>query len=155
MKPIARNILAVAAIASVVAGGALAQSAVEGAIKARKAHMQLQAFNVGPLFAMAKGEMDYDAAQASAAAGNLAALTSMNIGRYFPEGSAQGQADGTRALPAIWENGEDVMAKMAALNEAATALNAAAGTDLAALQGAIGPVGEACGACHKAYRAPE
>lgn len=155
MKPIFRNALAVAALASVAAGGAVAQSAIEGAIKARKAHMQLQAFNIGPLVGMAKGEMPYDAAVATAAAGNLAALTGMNFGRYFPEGSAQGQAEGTRALPAIWENGEDVMAKVAALNEAVAALNAAAGTDLAALQGAIGPVGEACGACHKAYRAPE
>ncbi|MDH3264370.1 MAG: cytochrome c [Paracoccaceae bacterium] len=155
MKPLIRNALAFAAMASVMAGGALAQSAVEGAIKARKAHMQLQAFNLGPLGAMAKGEMPYDAAQASAAAGNLAALVSMNMGRYFPEGSAQGQAEGTRALPAIWENGEDVMAKVAALNEAVTALNATAGTDLASLQGAMGAVGEACGACHKAYRAPE
>lgn len=155
MKPIVRNALAIAAIASVVAGGALAQSAVEGAIKARKAHMQLQAFNLGPLGAMAKGEMPYDAAVASAAAGNLAALVGMNMGRYWPEGSAQGQAEGTRALPAIWENGEDVMAKAAALNEAVTALNAAAGTDLASLQGAMGAVGEACGGCHEDYRAPE
>lgn len=29
----------------------------------------------------------------------------------------------------------------------------AAGADLAALRGAIGPVGEACGSCHKPYRA--
>ena len=155
MKPIVRNAFAVAAMVSVVAGGALAQSAVEGAIKARKAHMQLQAFNLGPLGAMAKGEMPYDAAVASAAAGNLTALVGMNMGRYWPEGSAQGQAEGTRALPAIWENGEDVMAKAAALNEAVTALNAAAGTDLASLQGAMGAVGEACGGCHEDYRAPE
>ena len=147
--------IAAGVILALAAGAVLAQSSAEAVIKARKAHMQLQAFNLGPLGAMAKGEMPYDAAQASAAAGNLAALVSMNMGRYFPEGSAQGQAEGTRALPAIWENGEDVMAKVAALNEAVTALNATAGTDLASLQGAMGAVGEACGACHKAYRAPE
>jgi cytochrome c556 len=155
MKPLFRDSLAVAAVACAFAGGALAQSAVEGAIKARKAHMQLYAFNLGPLGAMAKGEMPYDSAQASALAGNLAALAGLNISRYWPEGSAQGQAEGTRALPAIWENSSDVMAKAAALNEALTALNAAAGTDLASLQGAMGAVGEACGGCHKAYRATE
>ncbi len=37
---------------------------------------------------------------------------------------------------------------------AATAMEAAAGTDLASLQAAMGAVGGACGACHKAYRVP-
>ncbi|MEE4346330.1 MAG: cytochrome c, partial [Paracoccaceae bacterium] len=37
---------------------------------------------------------------------------------------------------------------------AAKAMEGAAGTDLASLQAAMGPVGEACGACHKAYRVP-
>lgn len=142
-------------LAGALAGGAVAQSAVEGAIKARKAQMTLFAFNLGPLGAMAKGEAPYDAAAASAAAGNLAKLASMNLAAYFPEGSARGQVEGTRALPAIWENGADVMAKVAALNEATAALSAAAGTDLASLQAALGPVGQACGACHQAYRAPE
>lgn len=142
-------------LAGALAGGAVAQSAVEGAIKARKAQMTLFAFNLGPLGAMAKGEAPYDAAAASAAAGNLAKLASMNLASYFPEGSARGQVEGTRALPAIWENGADVMAKVAALNEATAALSTAAGTDLASLQAALGPVGQACGACHQAYRAPE
>jgi cytochrome c556 len=153
MNPVIR--LAFVAAAVSLAGGAFAQSAVEGAIKARKAHMQLYAFNLGQLGAMAKGEAPYDAAQASAAAGNLVSLAGLSLGAYFPPGSAQGEAADTRALPALWQSGDDVIAKAAALSEALAALNTAAGTDLAALQGAMGPVGEACGACHKAYRAPD
>lgn len=155
MKDRIRFTLVFGLAAALVAGGAAAQSAIDAAIKARKSHMGLFAFNLGTLGAMAKGEMPYDAGAASAAAGNLAKLASMNLAAYFPEGSARGQAEGTRALPAIWENGTDVMAKLAALNEAAVALDAAAGTDLASLQAALGPVGQACGACHKDYRAPE
>lgn len=148
------RIAAVTALAALVAGGAFAQ-AVDGAVKARKSHMQLYAFNLGPLGAMAKGEMEYDADVAKARAANLAALVSLDQSGYWPEGSAQGQVEGSRALPALWESGDDVMAKAVALNEAVTALNAAAGTDLAALQGAMGPLGQACGACHEKYRAPE
>ena len=40
--------------------------------------MQLYAFNISHLGAMAKGEVDYDAAAASAAANNLAALAALN-----------------------------------------------------------------------------
>ena len=142
--------LAAAAGALCLAGAALAQSAVDGAVKARKAHMQLYAFNLGALGAMAKGEVDYDAAAAGAAAANIVALTTLDQSRYWPPGSAQGEAEGSRALPALWTSG-----KAAALRDAAGALAAAAGTDLASLQGAIGPVGQACGSCHESFRATE
>lgn len=146
---------AAAGAALCLAGAALAQSAVDGAVKARKAHMQLYAFNLGTLGAMAKGEVDYDAERAAQAAGNLAALASISQAGYWPQGSAQGEVEGSRALPALWTSGDDVMAKAAAFNEAVTALAGAAGTDLASLQAAMGPVGQACGACHETYRAPE
>ena len=147
--------IAVAAVAIACAGAALAQSPFEGAIKARKAHMQLNAFNLGQLGAMAKGEAEYNAEAAAAHAANLVALSSMSMTGFWPEGSAQGEVEGTRALPALWTDSAGVMEDAAELNDALTALNAAAGTDLASLQAATGPVGEACGACHKAYRATE
>ena len=49
-------------------------------IKSRQAVMQLNAFNVGILAAMAKGDMDYDADLAKASAENLLAITRMNNG---------------------------------------------------------------------------
>ena len=63
--------------------------------------------------------------------------------------------EGTRALPAIWENQADLGAKWSALGEAAKGLQAAAGTDAAAIGAALGAVGGTCKACHDAYRAPE
>lgn len=144
-----------ATVAALFAGGATAQSAVDAAVKARKAHMQLYAFNLAPLGAMAKGEVDYSAEVAQTHANNLAALATVSMAGYWPEGSAQGEVEGSRALPDLWMAGDDVMAKAVALNEAIAAMQAAAGTDLAALQGAMGPLGKACGDCHESYRASE
>lgn len=146
-------------IVAVAAGGAAvaeshADKAIAGAIKARQAQMQMYAFNLGLLGAMAKGDAEYNAEAASAAAGNLAALTKLNQSAMWPQGSDSDSVEGSRALPAMWQNFPDVMEKGMALATAADAMAGAAGTDLASLQGAIGGVGGACGACHKAYRAP-
>lgn len=122
-------------------------------IKARQAIMTLQAFNLGLLGAMAKGEVDYDSGAAQAAAANLAAVTTLNQSAMWPQGSDDGAHAGTRAKPEIWASFPDVSAKGKALADAAAALSAVAGNDLDALRGGIGPVGAACGACHKAYRA--
>ncbi len=40
-------------------------------IKARQGEMQLRSFNVGPLFGMAKGQMEYNAELAATLANNL------------------------------------------------------------------------------------
>jgi cytochrome c556 len=149
------RIVAATALAVLVAGGALAQSAFDGAVRARKSHMQLYAFNAGALGAMAKGDVPYDAALAAGHAANLVALSSLDLSAYWPAGSAKGEIEGTRALPAIWEDMAGFEGKTEALNAASVALVAAAGTDLAALQAAMGPVGQACGGCHQTYRASE
>ena len=143
---------AVAVIAIMAAGAVLAQTAAESAIKARKAHMALQAFNIGPLAAMAKGEADYDASAAAAAARNLAMLTAMDVARYYPEGTASGEIEGTRALAAIWQTPDDFNAKWQDLGTATAALAESAGAGLDELKSALGPVGQACGGCHKTYR---
>jgi cytochrome c556 len=152
--------LASLAGAALLAGGALlAQekaSPAETAHEAREAQMHLQAISMGQLGPMAQGETEYDAAVAQAAADNLDHLAQMlDAPFYWTPGSAQGEVEGSRALPAIWENMEDVNAKITAFQEAAAQLQSAAGTDLASLQGAIGGVGQTCGSCHDAYRADE
>jgi cytochrome c556 len=72
---------------------------------------------------------------------------------YWVPGSAQGEVEGSRALPAIWENPEEHQAQIAAFQEATAALQAAAGTDQASLQAALQGVGQVCGSCHEAFRA--
>ena len=64
-----------------------ANPAAEAAVKARKAHMQLYAHNLGILGAMAKGEVDFDAEAAQSAAGNLVMLAGINEASYWVEGS--------------------------------------------------------------------
>ena len=123
------------------------------AVAARKAHMDLYSFNLGMLGAMAKGETEYNADAAKAAAGNLAALAQLNQSAYWVPGTSNAElGDQTRALPAIWESGSNAAAIGGQLAEAAVALAAVAGDGQEALGGALGPVGQACGACHKDYR---
>ena len=144
----------VASFTTVASSDTAANEAMLKAIKARQAQMQLYAFNLGQLGAMAKGETPYDVGLASAAAGNLAQLSNLNGAAVWPMGSdidSLGK-DVTTALPAIWQSGSDVGAKAAALRDATAAMQAAAGESLESLQGAIGAVGASCGGCHKVYR---
>ena len=144
----------------IVATGAVATSAfadghLEQAVKARKGFMQVVAFNLGPLGAMAKGEMEYDAELAANNAKNLQALSTMNTGAMWPAGSdnaALGE-DKTRALPAAWAADSKVGEKHQAWADASANLAAVAGDGLDALKGAIGDVGKSCGGCHDNYRA--
>lgn len=157
--PRARNLVIGTVAALVTAGVAIAGShGGNPAVKARQAHMSLFAFNLGTLGSMAKGETDYDAELAGKLAEDMVALSGMLAGPalslYFPEGTAAGEIEGTRAKPEIWGNMDDVAAKTSGLAEASVALASAASTDLASLQAAMGPVGKACGACHEDYRVP-
>lgn len=147
-----RLLASAALIALAGAGAGHAQSQEEAAVKARQAHMTLFAQNIGVLGGMARGNMDYDAETASAAAGNLAALAGMSQRFYWLPGTSNENMEGTRALPAIWAEGSDISAKAAAVSEAADDLAAVAGDGLDALRAGLGPVGQACGACHEDYR---
>lgn len=122
------------------------------AVKARQAHMQLYAHNLGVLGGMAQGKIDYDAAAAQAAADNMVALGTINQASYWPVGTDADSIEGTKTLPALWENFDNVMAIGADYTAAADAMAAAAGTDLASLQAAMGALGGTCSACHREYR---
>ena len=141
--------------AALQSGASVADEASNPAVKARMAVMQLYANNLGQLGAMARGNSNYNSDAASAAANNLALLVQLDQSTWWPQGTDSEMLTETRALPALWQNFPDVMAKGAALGEAAQAMQAAAGSDLASLQAAMGPLGAACGACHKAYRVPD
>lgn len=125
------------------------------AVEARHGLMLLMQSNVATLGGMAKGTAPYDAAIAGKAASNIAALASVLGPDLFPAGSEAGKAADSYALPAIWTNGEDFLARIADLNTAAAAMQTAAGTGADALQGGMAALGGACAACHKAYRQPE
>lgn len=143
------------AAACVCAPTAFADGHLEKAVKARQGFMQVVAFQLGPLGAMAKGEMEYDAEVAAANAANLQALSIMNTGAMWPAGSdnaALGE-DKTRALPAAWAADSKVGEKHQAWADASAELAAVAGNGLDALKPAVGAVGKSCGGCHDDYRA--
>lgn len=148
------RILALATLGG-LAVGTSAALADEAAIKARQAQFTLLAYNVGPLGAMAQGNMPYDAEVAQAAADNLVRLASLSQDRLWPEGSDNASVSGTRALPNIWADFDDFAAKFASLGERAVALQAVAGNGLDDLRAAIGPLAGACSACHQVNRAPQ
>ena len=147
---------AILATSLVIFSGSLAIAGGHGgnpAVKARKAHMQLYAHNLGILGGMAKGEVEYDAGAATAAANNLAALAAFDQRSYWAPGTSTAElGEETRALPAIWEEGSKAAEIGGQLAEAAAALAAVAGDGQAAIGPALGGVGQSCGGCHKAYQ---
>jgi cytochrome c556 len=122
---------------------------------ARQGQFKLLGFNIGPLALMAQGRLPYDADVAQVAADNIAAIVSLDQSRMWPAGSDNESVPGTRALPVIWDDPEGFAERLADLRSAAGAMQAAAGTDLNALRGAVRDLGGACSACHENYRQPQ
>lgn len=159
MKYLALTLIGALAVSAgatmLVAEGHADERALKGAIKARQAHMSLYSHNLGILGAIAKGDVDYDAASAQAAADNLAAIATLSQAGYWLPGTDSDSMEGTRALPAIWAADSKAQTYGMEMAEAALAMQAAAGTDLAALQAAMGAVGNGCKSCHEDYRKPQ
>lgn len=109
--------------------------------------------NMGPMAAMAKGEIPWDDARFAGFANDLATATTLNYLRGFPKGSEGGT---TRAKPGIWENMDDFEAKLNDLRSAAAELaTAAEGGDKKAIMTAFQATGGACKACHDEYKSKD
>lgn len=147
------RVTTIALAATMVAGApALAQQDFEAEVKARQGQYRLNAVNIGTLAAMAKGELDYDADLAQAAADNLVTISQIRQVVLWPSGSDSESIDGTRALPAIWENTDDFLAKWEDFGTAAAQMQEVAADGRAALGPALGALGDSCKACHEEYR---
>lgn len=128
----------------------------EKEIEARTSFMTVVGFNMGILGGMAKGKVPYDSAQAEAAAENIYSASKMSNAAMWPKGSDNSNPELkgiTEALPYVWENYKDVAEKHAAWVAASKVLAESAGTGLAGLRKAIGPVGKSCKGCHKVAKA--
>ncbi len=126
---------------------------LKNAIKARQGEMQLRAFNVGPLFGMAKGKIEYDADLAKKLARNLKLMLDLDNGRAWAKGSDIDSYMGdTTALPKIWTTYPEISKYgkkyVAAVNELATV----AGDGRDALKSKMGAVGKSCKGCHDEFR---
>ena len=149
-----QKILLAATAAGLLATGAYAQG-LPAEVKARQGQFRIMAINLGILGAMAKGEVEYTAEAAQAAADSLVGVSMVNQVPLWPAGTDSMALDGTRAMPAIWDNLPDVVAKWQAFGAAATELQAVAGTGVEAIGPMLGKIGGTCKACHDAYREPQ
>ena len=123
------------------------------AIKARQGEMQLRSFNAGPLFAMAKGKMEYDAELAKKLSQNLVGLTKLDMGRAWPKGSDKSNyPDKTDAKAEVWTTYPKVAEAGKKYKAAVNELAMAAGNGLDALRSKIGPLGKSCKGCHDDFR---
>jgi len=149
-----RNLFAAVCAVGAVAfsATAMAEDETPPGVDARQGQFQIMALNIGVLGNMARENTEYDAEQASIAASNLATMGMINQSFHWPEGTDNASIDGTIALPAIWENMPDFVAKWEAFGAAAQGLAEVAGDGLDPMRAALGPVGATCGDCHDTYR---
>ena len=124
----------------------------EDVVEARKGYFELLALEFGPLAAMAKGEVAYDAGVAKAHAADLVTLSKYDPTDLYAPGTAAGEVRGSEAKPEIWTNNEAFKAKGMALYEAIAALEPAAGAGQKELGAAVQKVGAACKGCHDDFR---
>lgn len=135
---------------------ALADDATDKAIKARRGAMQLYSHYAGPLFAMAKGDLEYDSALAAQLAENLNTVANLSGARMWPPDSHNEAREGkTRAKATIWEAGSEVGEKSQAMKDAALEISLVAGDGLDSLRDAVRSVGGSCKGCHDDYRAKD
>jgi cytochrome c556 len=149
------KILALSAALASASSVALADQ-IDDAIDARRGFYQVVKHMAGGLFAMAKGEVDYNAEQAATYAMNLDQLANMDTGTMWLPGSSNADRPGkTRALPVIWSTYPAIGEKSVAWKAATGKLAASAGNGLDALRADIGALGASCKGCHDTYRAKD
>ena len=134
---------------------AVAAQEFDGQIAARKGQMFTLGISLGVLGGMARGNMEYDAETAQAAADNLVAVSQIDQRFTWPEGSDNAAVETSRALPAIWEDLDGFTEDWVAFGEAAAAMQAAAGGGVEAIGAAIRDLGGTCQACHEDFREPD
>ena len=152
MKSIIQSVLWLAGFA--LAGSSFAaDDPLLKAIKARQGEMQLRSFNAGPLFAMAKGDIEYDAELANKLAGNLELLLDLDNSRAWAKGSdIDNYFAETNALPKIWTTYPEITEYGKKYAMAVTELAAAAGNGRDALKAKVSALGKSCKGCHDEFR---
>jgi cytochrome c556 len=148
--------LAAMATALVLAGSAvaLAQStnvsvSSDSLIIARQAGMSLVEGNIDAMKAAVKTKADVGGFKDAAGA---LSMWGKAIPGLFPPGTEKG--DDTHALPTVWSDTAGFQKAAARLTAAADTLQAAAAKgDKDAFASAFQGLGQACGGCHRTYRA--
>lgn len=126
------------------------QVPADGMIAARQAAYDL----MGAMFGDIKRALDAKVTDVKPFKANAEAIGNWakNVPNMFPPGTEQGH--GTKALPAIWSDRAGFEKAAGNLLSAADQLaKAADANDAAAFTAAFQATGQACGGCHRNYRA--
>ena len=150
-----KTLAAAALLATAVAASAeMEQEQAERAVETRQSVLHLMGWNMGPLGAMARGRMDFDAARVETNADRLLALANMMSDAFGPDTRANTVT--TEALDKIWEQPEAFAAKIQDTIDAAARLKSVAGSgDEGAMREAIAGLGSTSGSCHDDFRADD
>ena len=126
------------------------QNSTADAIEYRQAAFEVLVWNFGPMGAMVKGKIPFDAQTFAEKAANVAFLSKMPIEGFIP-GSDKGETD---AKPEIWQNWDDFKAKMGKLQEETAKLAEVAktATKVEEVAKQFGETGKVCKGCHEKYR---
>lgn len=141
----------VAKFALVLSGLAIAVTgaiAADDPVKARQELMKTVGKSMKLSAQMAKGQVDFDAAEAEQAALTIAGVPDKFV-TLFPAGSHEGE---TEASPKIWEDMEGFKASASKMKESATELASAAKQGQDAFASAVGELAKTCKGCHQDYR---
>lgn len=149
--------IGVAAMGTVLAASAVAQNMpqnrdqAEMAVETRQAVMHLQGWNMGPIAAMLKKQMEFDAEVVETHARRIKNLAMM-VEDAFRADTRKFDME-TEALDTIWDSYDEFAGNAQDLVDAAGALVKAAqsGNEGQTFQAAAA-MGKACGACHDNFR---
>ncbi|NVK56092.1 MAG: cytochrome c [Alteromonadaceae bacterium] len=130
---------------------AKSEKQAEAAVEYRQSLYQLVKSNASPMFGMAKGALPFDTDVMTTNATRLEQLADM-MADYLLVDTTQFDVS-TDALPSLFTNEADVMAKIADLKDAASGIKAAAMSGNEDLyRKAIGGLGGTCKSCHDDYK---
>ena len=151
MPKFSRKSLIAASLAAVVTLPAVAHiERTEPLQSLRQSFFAIVGMTFGPMGDMVKGKIEWNDAQLSAWANDLASVSKVSVERGFAPGSEKGK---TRAKPAIWENTDDFAQKLANFrSEAAALAEVASAGDKAGTVEQFKQTGGTCKACHDNYK---
>jgi len=146
-------VIALGLVTALTASPAAAQFRnADAAIKYRQSAMYLQNNHMARLFAMANGQVPFDAKIASEQIEIVSMLNRLQFAAFI-DGSDKGN---TRAKPEIWTEKDKFAAAITKSQEDVLKLAAAGKTgNLEQIKAAAGAVGQSCKACHDAYQKPQ
>jgi len=133
-----------------LAATAIAQTKPDQVIEYRRAAMTMVGWNFGPMSAMVKGKIPFDAKEFAKHAERIA-TTAPQVLEGFAKGSDKGAE--TDAKAEIWQNFDDFKSKLTDLvNESKTMSEVAKAGDEAKSKEQFKKLGGTCKACHDKYK---